>query len=122
MARSTWIRLQGLEFTGRHCVLPGEEHRPTRFLVDLEVRGVPTESWPGPGLEHCLDYRRLEALAREALTTPSQNTLESLAHQLADRIAALEGVEEYRVRICKPSPPLETPTRSAEVEVHGAKG
>ena len=120
MPATTWIRLMGIEFSARYGALPEEARHPVHYVIDVEARYPQGDGWPERGLSAVIDYRIVQGLLRDILDEGGQGTLEYLAHRLAEAVLELPLVEEVRLTLRKPSPPLDAPTRCAEIEVHAS--
>jgi 7,8-dihydroneopterin aldolase/epimerase/oxygenase len=92
------IVLQGIRAKGRHGANPGETDAPQTFGIDLDV-------WvdvQGDDLERTVDYRDLKRTAVEVIEGSSVALLETLARQVADAVAAIDGVSTVTARVHKP--------------------
>lgn len=110
------IVLEGLEFFGRHGVYAEEGKLGARFVVDLELRlnlaGI------ADTVKDTVDYGRVYATVREAVTGVRFYLIEALANHIAARLLAehtrLDGLT---VRIHKPHAPLPGVFRDVFAEV-----
>ena len=92
------IVLQGIPARGRHGANPGETDAPQSFVIDLDV-------WVevlGDDLEQTVDYRELKRTAVGVIEGSSVALLETLARQVADAVAAMDGVSTVTARVHKP--------------------
>jgi dihydroneopterin aldolase len=96
---TTRLFLTGIEEMGRHGANPGEKDREQAFVVDLDVEVDAADDRLGS----TADYRTLIELAREAVRTASFDLLETLAHEVAERVAAQAGVVSATAIVHKPS-------------------
>ena len=96
---TTRLFLTGIEAMGRHGGNPGEKDAPQAFVVDLDVE-VDAAS---DDLSATADYRTLVARAREVVEGGSFDLLESLAHAVAERLAAERGVVSATAIVHKPA-------------------
>ena len=78
------IALLGLEFYGRHGVMPEEGRLGARFVVDLWL-SVPFEG-KGDRLEETVDYAAVYALVAEAVRHRRFYLIEALADHLAEAL------------------------------------
>jgi dihydroneopterin aldolase len=78
------IALLGLEFYGRHGVMPEEGRLGARFVVDLWLE-VPFEG-KGDRLEETVDYALVYALVEEVVRHRRFYLIEALADHLAEAL------------------------------------
>ena len=95
---TTRLFLTGIEAMGRHGANPGEKDEPQAFVVDLDVQVDAAVDDIGS----TADYRSLIADAREVVESASFDLIETLAHAVADRLAAHPDVLEATVIVHKP--------------------
>lgn len=112
---STEVALTGMRFHARVGILPHERELPQPLEVDLRVGR-------GPGATDVLDYRRLYALAAQAVTAQPLSYLEEIAGEILAGALALPGVLRARVAVRKPHVGLAGPLDHAEVVVEGVNG
>lgn len=99
------IALLGLEFYGRHGVMPEEGRLGARFVVDLWL-SVPFEG-KGDRLEETVDYAAVYALVEEAVRHRRFYLIEALADHLAEELLkAFPRLQAVRVRVHKPHAPI----------------
>lgn len=104
---TTRLFLTGIDAMGRHGANPGEKDQPQAFVVDLDVEVEPA----GDDLGATADYRGLIAQARDVVQTASFDLLETLAHAVADRILAQDGVVAATAIVHKPSAAISNGTQ-----------
>jgi dihydroneopterin aldolase len=102
------VALRGLRFHALVGILPHEREYAQPLEVDVVAR-------PIAGATAVLDYRALYACAAEAVARQPIGYLETLAADVADRVAALGGVAHVRVAVRKPHVALPGPLAHAEV-------
>ena len=110
------IVLEGLEFFGRHGVYAEEGKLGARFVVDLELRlnlaGI------ADTVKDTVDYGRVYATVREAVTGVRFYLIEALANHIAARLLAEHArLDGLTVRIHKPHAPLPGVFRDVFAEV-----
>jgi dihydroneopterin aldolase len=99
------IALLGLEFYGRHGVMPEEGRLGARFVVDLWLE-VAFEG-KGDRLEETVDYAQVYALVEEAVRHRRFYLIEALADHLAETLLqAFPRLLAVRVRVHKPHAPI----------------
>ena len=93
---------------------------PQRLLVTVEVwledRALPPEDRP----EGAWNYDILRAAVAELAGARRYNLQETLAHAIFDRVAAARGVQDLRVRTCKPDVYKEA--RGVAIEIASFQG
>ena len=90
--------LTGITTQGRHGANPGEKDESQDFVVDLDVEVDVGDD----RLSSTADYRSLILTARETVERGSFDLLESLAHAVADAVAAKDGVVRVNAIVHKP--------------------
>jgi dihydroneopterin aldolase len=95
----TRLFLTGITSRGRHGANPGEQDEPQDFVVDLDVEVEVADD----RLSSTADYRSLIRTARETVQEGSFDLLETLAHAVADAVAAQEGVVRVNAVVHKPA-------------------
>ena len=109
------IALLGLEFYGRHGVMPEEGRLGARFVVDLWL-SVPFEG-KGDRLEETVDYAAVYALVEEAVRHRRFYLIEALADHLAEELLkAFPRLQAVRVRVHKPHAPIPGVFRDVSAE------
>ena len=111
------IELRGMSFQGRHGVRPAERESPQEFKVDIEVDADLQDASRSDHLADTIDYTQLRAVAREVIEGPPRKLLESLAGEIADRIAGMPRVQNVSVRITK-RPASMQPLDGAAVRIY----
>jgi dihydroneopterin aldolase len=95
------VRLQGLEFPGRHGAYPEEYEadQPFRFDVELDVgeRGLSDR------LEDAVDYDEVARCVRAVSDERAYALLEALGAAVADELIRRFGAERARVTVWKPA-------------------
>jgi dihydroneopterin aldolase len=111
------ILLEGMSFQGRHGVRPAERESPQEFKVDVEVDSDLSEAGKSDRIEDTVDYRQVQAIAKEVIEGESQQLLETLAARIADRVLQLQRVGGVSVRISK-RPESMQPIAAASVRIN----
>ncbi len=99
------IVLSGLEFYGRHGVMPEEGKLGARFMVDLEL----TVGFEGKGdrLQETVDYSQVYQTVSDAVTQKRFYLIEALADYLAEVLMKeFSSLQEVLVRVHKPHAPI----------------
>ena len=115
------IRLLDLQFFAVVGDLPHERTTPQPLAIDVEVRADLSRAGRSDRLVDGIDYRELYERVAEAVHPGHDEPprlLETVAERVADRILAVDGVEEVRVRCRKPRAVLPGPLGTVEIEIH----
>ena len=117
------IRLEGMVFYGHHGVTPAEREVGQRFVVDLEVERDLSVAGASDNLEDTVNYTQIYRVVKEIVEGPSHNLLESLAHDIAQRVLEQFPIEAVMVGVKKPNPPIKGAVLSgASVEIYRRRG
>jgi dihydroneopterin aldolase len=111
------ILLEGMSFQGRHGVRPAEREVPQEFKVDIEVDCDLSEPGKSDRIEDTIDYRTIQAVAKEVIEGESQKLLETLAARIAERVLEMPRVGGVTVRIAK-KPESMQPIDAAAVRIN----
>ena len=105
-----------MSFSGRHGVGAAEREHSQRFKVDIELDVDLSEAGRTDRLEDTIDYRRVRAIAKEAIEGESVQLIETLAARIADGVLALPKVSAVTVRVAK-RPASMSPIEAAAVHI-----
>jgi dihydroneopterin aldolase len=101
------IRLNDMVFYGYHGVLPEERALGQRFVVDVEMRLDLQPAGLSDDLTQTVNYAEVYSTARDVVTGPPCQLIETVAQRIADRVLADHtAVEAVVVRIRKPEVPI----------------
>ena len=113
------IYLEGLEFYGRHGVLPEEQRLGQRFIVDLVLFLDLHRPGCTDDLAATVNYAEVFARVREIVEGVPVKLLECLAERIAQAVfqdfSLVEGLE---VTIHKPGAPLPGVFNDVKVKIH----
>lgn len=112
------ISLNDLSFYGYHGALPEENVLGQLYLVSLIFELDTRPAGENDDLTKTVDYRDAIHVVREVVTGPSVKLIETLAHQIAEKL--LEHVtlaSAITVRVTKPSPPVPVHFTGVTVEI-----
>lgn len=113
------IVLSGMEFFAYHGVYDEEGTLGARFSVDVEL-GLPLTTTDN--IRATVDYGRVYALVKEAVTDTRFKLIEALAATICERLLAAEELAvEAVVRVHKPNAPLPGIVRDVFVEVRRSR-
>jgi dihydroneopterin aldolase len=91
--------LSGIRADGRHGARPGEKDEPQPFVVDLDLEIEVSED----SIEATADYRGIVDAVREAVEQGSFDLIETMAVEIAGRIASIDGVITVTAVVHKPN-------------------
>jgi dihydroneopterin aldolase len=91
--------LSGIAASGRHGARPGEKDEPQDFVVDLDLEvAVDADT-----IASTADYRGVSDVVRAAITEGSYDLIEVMAHDVAERVLALDHVTRVTAIVHKPN-------------------
>jgi len=90
--------LSGIASSGRHGARPGEKDEPQDFVVDLDIE----VEVGADEIEATADYRGVTEAVRSVIADGSYDLIETMAHDVAERVLALEHVTRVTAVVHKP--------------------
>lgn len=99
------IMLEGLEYYGRHGVLPEERVLGQLFRVDLTVGLCLKEAGKTDDLLKTVSYVDLAWIVRQVIEGEPKRLIEAVAEDIASRVLALGVISWVQVRVHKPHVP-----------------
>ena len=90
-----------MEFQGRHGVRDLERERAQPFRVDVDIDADLSAASESDHLADTIDYTLVRAAAKDVIEGRPRKLLESLAGEIARRVASMPGVEAVSVRVSK---------------------
>lgn len=100
------IRVSGIRAYGYVGYLPEERVLGQWFEVDLTLWVDLAPAGKSDDIADTLDYREAIAIVKEQITTAKFDLVEKLVEAIADKILALDKVEQVRVELSKPAAPI----------------
>lgn len=102
------IFVMGMEFYGYHGVFAAENELGQRFRVDIECGLDMTEAGASDNLETTVSYADVYQVVQVIMEQEEYvKLLERLAHKIIQTIfAQFPLIQDVRVRIIKPDPPI----------------
>ncbi|WP_151191945.1 dihydroneopterin aldolase [Desulfotomaculum copahuensis] len=100
------IILKGMQFYGRHGVLPAEQELGQRFEVDVEMTLNLRPAGRTDDLEKTVSYADVYRLTEEIVTGPPCRLIEAVAEKIATAVLERFAVQDVIVRVQKPGAPL----------------
>ncbi len=123
MAANDKIILEGVVLYGYHGRNEEEKRLGQRFVVDVEAERDLSKAGQSDAIKDTVSYTDIYRVVKEVVEGPSHNLLESVAHEIAEKILSRLAIDAVRVRIKKPSPPIEgAHLTGAGVEIYRRKG
>ena len=111
------ISVRGLRVFGRHGVLPHEREVGQVFVIDLDLVVDLTAAGRSDDLGQTVDYAALTGRVVELVASRPRTLLEAVAEDVA-RLALEDAlVQQVRVRVAKPDPPVSADLAEVAVEV-----
>lgn len=101
------IRLNDMVFYGYHGVLPEERTLGQRFIVSIDLCVDLRAAGQADDLTLTVNYAEVYASARDIVTGPTCQLIETVAERISERILTDHAlVESLTVRIRKPEVPI----------------
>ncbi|MGZ8581060.1 MAG: dihydroneopterin aldolase [Actinomycetota bacterium] len=91
--------LSGIAASGCHGARPGEKDEPQDFVVDLDLEVDVADDTIGS----TADYRGVSEAVRAVITDGSYDLIEVMAHDVAERVLALDHVTRVTAIVHKPN-------------------
>nr|WP_232335183.1 MULTISPECIES: dihydroneopterin aldolase [Thermoactinomyces] len=109
--------MKRLSFYGYHGAYAEENRLGQRFYVDLEMKLDLRPAGTTDDLQKTVDYGAVYQKVENIMTGTRVKLIETLAERIAGRLLADFPIEEVRVRVTKPNPPIQGHYESVGVEV-----
>ncbi|PTX55264.1 dihydroneopterin aldolase [Melghirimyces profundicolus] len=106
-----------MAFYAYHGAFPEENRLGQRFWVDLELGLDLTPAARSDDLNRTVDYGKVYQTVKAEAEGGPHALVETLAEGIAKRILERFGVEEVKVRVTKPDPPIPGHYDSVGVEI-----
>lgn len=100
------IALYGMEFYGKHGVLPEEKALGQKFIVDVELYLSLQQAGETDYLDKTINYADVFEMVRNIVQGKTYNLIEALAENIAQEILKLYSTERVMVRVKKPQAPI----------------
>jgi dihydroneopterin aldolase len=91
--------LSGIRASGHHGARPGEKDRPQELVTDLDL----VVEVGADGIDATADYRAITETVRAVISERSFDLIESMAHDVAAAVLALEHITQVTAVIHKPA-------------------
>jgi len=117
-----WVRLRNISLYGHHGVTAAEQELGRRLLVEVDLALDLSRAGNSDDLADTVDYGQVYALVAEVNSSRRFCLLEAFAEEIARRLLAAFPVEEVKVRVRKPDPPVGGVVEEVEVEIARRRG
>ena len=122
-AMSDEIRVEGVEFRGRHGVEPAEQVLGNRFRVDLVLELDLRPAGQSDDLSHTVNYADAARIVVEIGTGPSVQLIETLAERIAAALLSeFPLLQAVTVSVAKLHPAAPTPFAAGVVRIRRIQG
>ena len=111
------IEVRGIRGHGFHGVLDFERREGQEFRVDVAFTVDAAPAAAADDLALTVDYGAVAELVHARIVGPAFDLIETLAHRIADDIAAIEGVGAVTVAVHKPQAPIPVPFDDVSITV-----
>jgi dihydroneopterin aldolase len=112
------MRLERMQFYGRHGVFPEENRLGQRFYVTLTLRLDLSRAGQTDDLNETVNYAELYRTVKEIVEGPPYKLIEALAEAVASRVLdAYDKIHEVTVSVTKPHPPFDIAFEGVTVEI-----
>lgn len=107
MKQKSYVRLMNAVFYAHHGVYQAEHQVGARYEVDAELAVDFTEAGATDKLAKTIDYEKVYAKIKEALTGKKFYLIEAVAKTIADELLQdFQNLESVRIRVRKRNPPV----------------
>jgi 7,8-dihydroneopterin aldolase/epimerase/oxygenase len=111
------IFLQQLYFYGYHGVFPEENRLGQRFTVDLELGLNLLPAAQTDQLSLTVDYATVYEVVKGEVEGTSVKLIETLAENIAAQLLQKFAIQQVKVRVTKPDPPIPGHYQAIGVEI-----
>ncbi len=102
------IRIEGMEFSACHGVLPEEKKRDQVFIVDVSLYLDLTEASINDDLESTVNYAEIYEIVKLRMYSETYNLIERLCYLISEDILKYSGlIDRVRVVVHKPNAPIQ---------------
>lgn len=100
------ITLTGIRAFGHHGVLPHERTYGQQFIADVTLFADLNQAGRSDQLADTVDYSEIAAAVSEELAGSPLDTIEALAHRIAERCLTEDPIRQVTVTVHKPMAPV----------------
>jgi 7,8-dihydroneopterin aldolase/epimerase/oxygenase len=112
------ISVTQMTFFGYHGVFPEETKLGQRFIVDLDVYCDLQQAGATDDLNYSVNYAELYFVCQEVVEGKPFKLIEAVAETIAGNVLSkFEKVNEVRVKVIKPDPPIPGYYQAVSVEI-----
>lgn len=101
MSGFTEIRVEGIEFVGKHGVYDHERRDGRHFRIDMVVRVTEVRGFTSDRIADTVNYEELVEIVYDVGTGPSCKLIEHLCEKITSRCLQLTHVEQVDLTIRK---------------------
>jgi dihydroneopterin aldolase len=113
------IVLRRMEFYGYHGVFSEEQALGQRFYIDLELLMDLKTAGSSDNLEHTINYAEIANMVKNIVEGRKFKLVEALAESIASTLLeTYTKVNELRVKVIKPHPPVDIHFDGVSIEIH----
>ncbi|MCL6548228.1 MAG: dihydroneopterin aldolase [Alicyclobacillus sp.] len=116
------IRIRGMQFFGRHGVLPQETELGQRFIVHLALRLDLAPAGRSDDLRDTVDYGKVYARVKRVVEGEPVKLIERVAERIAEELLAhYSSLHSVAVTVVKPNAPVAGVLDAVEVSIERLK-
>lgn len=111
------IRLNQMMFYGYHGVFPEENRLGQTFMVDLELQLDLRPAGMQDDLTQSVDYAEVFRMTEQIVEGKAYQLIEAVAEQIASACLNQFPIDEVKVCVTKPNPPIKGHYQSVAIEI-----
>lgn len=106
-----------MSFYGYHGVFEAEAQLGQRFIIDLELQLDLARAGKSDNLQDTVNYAEIFEQVRQIVENERYQLIEAVASRIADRLLDQFPIHEAKVKVTKPTPPINGHYDSVAVEM-----
>ncbi len=111
------IYFNGMSFYGYHGVFGAEAELGQRFYVDLELLVDLSQAGASDDLQHTVNYADIFTCVQKIVEGERFNLVEKLTAVIAEQLLTTFPLQEAKVKVTKPNPPINGHYESVAIEM-----
>lgn len=111
------IYFQRMAYYGYHGVFPAEAELGQRFFVDLELSLDLSKAAQSDELQDTVNYGEIYSVVKGIVEEERYKLLEALTGRIADQLLAQFPLDEVKVKVTKPDPPIKGHYEAVAIEM-----
>ena len=115
------ITLKNIMFYGYHGMQSYERQYGQRFYFDIQLLLNLELAGQFDDLTQTVDYTKVYDIAKDIVENEQYNLLEALAEKIAKKILLFDAVQQVKVKVRKPSVPVNGQIDYMEIEITRSK-